>query len=373
MIYLDYAATTPIDEQVFDSYFKLLKNYFANSASIHKMGLRANEFLNAARESIAGLIEVEKEEVIFTSGATESNNLAIMGSKRNGKWEYVFSEGEHPSVYNVAKELENNGFTVHFVKLQKNGQVDYGGLEKVLNEKTRFVSVMHVSNETGAVNDIKRISNLRNKFAPKALLHVDGVQAFCKLNFSLEGLGVDFYTISAHKFHGPKGVGALYVRDFNCLKPVVFGGGQENGYRSGTENVAGIMAMAYAIDNINIAQNYDHVLKLYKQMQSVLDRDEKVHVHVYDGSPYILNAWFEGVNAETLVRALHDQGVLIGKGSACSSKKSGNRILESIGFDKDQIKSHARISFSDFNTLQEVRKAGEIILSVYNQIREKVQ
>ena len=372
MIYLDNAATTKMYEGGVDVYRKYACQSFYNPSAGYNEANEVASNLNSVRELIKDKLGV-KGDVVFTGGATESNNLAIMGSKRNGKWEYIFSEGEHPSVYNVAKELLNSGHIVHFVKLQKNGQVDYEQFASLLNDKTRLISIMHVSNETGAVNDLKIISRLRKELAPKALLHVDGVQAFCKIDFSLEGLGVDFYTISAHKFHGPKGVGALYVKNLNSLKPIVWGGGQESGYRSGTENIPGIMAMAYAIENIDTLKNFEHVSCLNKAMRDVLSKDKNVHVQTYDvSSPYILTAWFDGVNAETLVRALHDDGVLIGKGSACSTKKSGNRILESIGFDAVTIKSHVRISFSELNTLIEVENAGKIILSKYNEIREKV-
>lgn len=371
MIYLDNAATTQMFEGAVGVYAEYACQSFYNPSAGYNEANEIARKLNAVREKIKAKLNV-KGDVLFTGGATESNNLAIMGSKRNGKWEYVFSEGEHPSVYNVAKELSNNGHTVHFVKLQKNGQVDYNELANVLNEKTRLISIMHVSNETGAINDLKLISSLRKKYSPKALLHIDGVQAFCKIDCNIEGLDIDFYTISAHKFHGPKGVGALYVRNLNNLKPVVFGGGQESGYRSGTENIPGIMAMEYAINNIDVLKNFEYVGKLYTEMSLILAENQHVHIQSYNGSPYILNAWFENVNAETLVRALHDEGVLIGKGSACSTKKSGNRILESIGFGLDEIKSHIRISFSEFNDIEEVKKAGEIILSVYKNIREKV-
>ena len=371
MIYLDNASTTKMFEGGVDIYKKYACQSFYNPSAGYNEANEITKQLDKVREGIKSRLGVNGD-VVFTGGATESNNLAIMGSKRNGKWEYIFSEGEHPSVYNVAKELENSGHIVHFVKLQKNGQVDYDELKSFLNEKTRLISIMHVSNETGAINDLNMISKFRKQYAPQALLHVDGVQAFCKIDFSLAGLDVDFYTISAHKFHGPKGVGALYVKKINDLKPIVFGGGQENGYRSGTENVSGIIAMGYAIENIDIVKNVDKVSVLYKTMKDILKTDSNVHVEEYNGSPYILNAWFDGVNSETLVRALCDEGVLIGKGSACSTKKSGNRILESIGFGIEQIKSHARISFSEFNTVEEVEKAGKIILAVYNRIREKV-
>lgn len=372
MIFLDNASTTPMFEKGIDIYKEYACHFFFNPSAGYKESIEVAKKLNEVRKLILNKLNVDKGDIIFTGGATESNNLAIMGSKRNGKWEYIFSEGEHPSVYNVAVELKRQGFIVHFVSLQKNGEVDYNQLQNLLNEKTRLISVMHISNETGAINNIHEILKLRNKLAPNALLHVDGVQAFCKINISLDKLGVDFYTISAHKFHGPKGVGALYVKNINTIKSIVFGGGQENGYRSGTENVAGIMAMGYAIDTINIEENYKKVQKLKERMIEILSDNPYIHYNKIEGSPYILSVWFEDVNGETLMRALDEQGVIVGKGSACSTKKAGNRILESMGYNKDEIKSHLRLSFSETLTIEDIDMAGSIIKKVYNYIREKV-
>lgn len=371
MIYLDNASTTNMFEEGVDVYKKYACQSFFNPSAGYNQASQIAKDIDGVREQIKEKLGVDGN-VIFTGGATESNNLAIMGSKRNGKWEYVFSQGEHPSVYNVAKQLENAGFIVHYIKLQKNGQIDYEQLSKVLNDKTRLISVMHVSNETGAVTDLQKVADLRRKLSPKALLHVDGVQAFCKIDCRLTGLDVDFYTLSAHKFHGPKGVGALYVKNIASLKPIVYGGGQENSYRSGTENVGGIMAMGYAINKINVQDNLSYVQKIKNLMCEILSKDKNLVLYDYGGSPYILNVLFNGVNAETLVRSLGDEGVLIGKGSACSTKKAGNRVLESMGFDKNVIKSHVRISFSEINTVCEIEEAGNLILSVYNKIREKV-
>ena len=234
---------------------------------------------------------------------------------------------------------------------------------------------MHVSNETGAINDLEKISKLRKKLSPSALLHVDGVQAFCKINCNVDNLLIDFYTISAHKFHGPKGVGALYVRNIEKLKNIVYGGGQEKGYRSGTENVAGIMAMQDAIDNINIDKNLAHVNYLNENFKSVLKAfDSKNQISFIETkSPYILSIGFSGVNGETLMRSLEDKGVLVGIGSACSTKKSGNRILESIGLKKEEIKTHIRVSFDFSQTVKEVAEAAKIIYQTYQEIWEKVK
>jgi len=375
MIYLDNAATTSMFEKGADVYKKYACHTFFNPSANYKLAIDLSKELNEVRQNILSKMGAKSGNIIFTSGATESNNLAVMGSKRNGKWEYIFSVGEHPSVYNVAKELEAQGYVVHFVGLQKNGQVDYDQLEKLLNEKTRLISVIHVSNETGAVNDIAKINKMRNKLARNALLHVDGVQAFCKINVNVNDLGVDYYTLSAHKFHGPKGVGALYVKNINSLKPNNYGGGQEGGYRSGTENVPGIMAMNYAVLNIDVAGNYKKVLLLKQAMVQALSVEKGIHCSEYfeEESPYILSVGFDGVNGETLMRELQDKGIILGMGSACSAKKAGNRILESMGKNKNEVKSHLRISFNEFLTEQEVFEAGKIIVETYKKLWERVK
>ena len=374
MIYLDNAATTSMFEEGADVYKKYACSNFFNPSASYKKAIDITKDLNSARHNILNKLGAKTGSVVFTSGATESNNLAIMGSKRNGKWEYVFTVGEHPSVYNVAKELEQQGYVVHFVGLQKNGQVDYQKLESVLNEKTRLISVIHVSNETGAVNDVARINKLRNKLAPKALLHVDGVQAFCKIPVNLAEIGADFYTISAHKFHGPKGVGCLYVKQLNSIKPQVFGGGQEGGFRSGTENVGGIMAMDYAVQSIDVQKNYQNVSGLKQELVQKLRMTKGVNLGEFSSqeSPYIISVGFEGVNGETLMRELQDKGVIVGMGSACSAKKSGNRILESMGKSRGEVKSHLRISLNEFLTNEDVCCAADIISKVYLDLRERV-
>lgn len=372
MIYLDNAATTAMFESSVDVYKEYACNKFYNPSASYEIGLKVLHEIENAKNILLEKLGAKKGNIIFTSGATESNNLAILGSKRNGKWEYVFSLGEHPSVYNVAKELEKQGFVVHYVGLSANGEVNYEELQKVLNEKTRLISVMHASNETGAINDLKKIDMIRKKYAPNALIHADGVQAFCKLEYNLDDLGVDFYTISAHKFHGPKGVGALYVKNINSLKSIFFGGGQENGFRSGTENVAGIMSTIDAMGKIDVKEKFIEVQKLYNTMIDILSKDCNVSF-IKTNNPYVISVGFEGVNGETLMRALQNYGVIVGIGSACSTKKSGNRILESIGLNKEEVKSHIRISFDSSNSIEEIKEAGEIILKVYREIWEKVR
>ena len=371
MIYLDNAATTKMFEESAGVYKEYACTNFFNPSAGYGKAVEISKKLDEVRELLKNRLHVVKGDIIFTGGATESNNLAIRGSIRSGKWEYVFSEGEHPSVYNTAKALEQEGHIVHFVPLSKDGQVDYEQLEKVLNEKTRLISIMHVSNETGAINDLKKISFLRDKLCPKALLHVDGVQAFCKIPFSLNDLGIDLYTISAHKFHGPKGVGALYVRNKQGLKNIVFGGGQEGGYRSGTENVPGVMAMAKSCEMIDTERNFEKVKRLnslFKKTISGVDGIDFVETE----SPYIISLSFAGVNGETLMRDVQDE-VIVGMGSACSTKKAGNRILQSMGFCQDKIKSSLRVSFNAYQTEEDIEYAGEVLVKKYLDLRERVR
>lgn len=372
MIYLDNAATTSMLEKAVDVYKKYACQSFFNPSANYREGVNVAKELQQAKERLLSKLGASKGNIVYTGGATESNNLAIMGSKRNGKWEYVFSIGEHPSVYNTAKELEMQGHKVHFVGLDKNGRVDEALLKSVLSEKTRLVSFMHVSNETGAINNVQHLVGIIKDMAPNVLIHVDGVQAFCKIPVNIDQLGVDFYTVSAHKFHGPKGVGALYVKNLSTIKNIVFGGGQEGGLRSGTENVAGIMAMDYVIGQIDVASNYNHVSQLKKSVLDVFATNDAVDV-IDGGSPYIISVGFKGVNGETLMRALQDYDIIVGMGSACSAKKAGNRILESMGYSKDDVKGRIRISFNETQTVEEVSSAAETILKIYNEIWERVK
>ncbi len=379
MIYLDNGATTKMFEECMDIYKEYACDAFFNPSTNYIHGVNISKKLDEVRQNLLAKLGAKRGDIIFTGGATESNNLAIRGSLRKG-WEHVFSIGEHPSVYNVAKDIETfSDYSVKFVPLSKNGQVDYDELEKLLSPKTRLISVMHVSNETGAINDIKRVAKIRDKICPKALLHVDGVQAFCKIEFNLDDLGVDLYTISAHKFHGPKGVGALYVRNKQALKSIVFGGGQEFGLRSGTENVAGIMAMACAFNKINVKENFEKVKKFNTLFIENMNKVDGVHILKIDNSdkdssfsPYVISLSFDGVNGETLMRALEND-VVVGMGSACSAKKSGNRVLENMGMDKSRIKSSLRVSFNAYLNEEEVVSSAEIIAKRYKEVWEKVK
>lgn len=356
MIYLDNAATTKMSESAAK---KLLHHscvdFFNPSASYH-LGLENAKNIMQAKGEIKRVLNMEEDNnVVFCSCATEANNTAILSYANKRSKQMIFSMGEHPSVFNVAKNLLEKGFDVKFVGLQKNGEVDYSQLEALLQNETTFVSIMAVSNETGAVNDLARIRRMIDNLQPSAVFHSDIVQAFGKINIDFED--IDIATISAHKIYGPKGIGALCFKKNIKIRPLLLGGGQEDGLRSGTENVASIMAFCEACKEIDINKNFEHVSNLRKAFVEQL-KDVKFEING-KGSPYVLSLSFDGIRGETLMNMCQDKGVIFGLGSACSSKKVGNRVLEEM--KQKNIIGSIRISFSAYTTLEEVVLAGKIV------------
>lgn len=372
MIYLDNAGTTKMFEECLEIHKKYSCEEFFNPSALSIESLKVSKLIASAEQYFLKRLDAKEGNVLFTGCATESNNLAIKGSLRSGDWEYVFSAGEHPSVYNVAKKLEMDGRKVHIVPLNEKGQVDLAKLESVLSNKTRLISVMHVSNETGAINDLEKISKLKDKICPRAILHVDGVQGFMKIPFSMRKTSIDLYSFSAHKIHGPKGVAGLYVKNKNALKELCQGGGQQYGLRSGTENVSGIMQFQKAVEMTDVAKNFENVSNLKSTFNHILSQENGIKVLNFGGSPYIESLIFEGVKGETMLHALDENGVIVGLGSACSSKKAGNRILDEIGVSKDDIISSVRISFNAYQGETEIVKAAEIIIKTYEDIKKRV-
>ena len=372
MIFLDNAGTTRMFEECASVYSHFACQEFYNPSAVSKKSSEIHSQIESVRRVVLKNLHAFGGTVIFTGGATESNNLAIKGSVRNGDYEYVFSMEEHPSVFNVAKSLEKEGRVVMFIKLGKDGKIDLKNLEELLSVKTRLISCMLVSNETGAINDVKQIVALRNELAPNALVHIDAVQGFMKIPFSVEDLGVDMLSFSAHKFHGPKGVGGLYVRSLQLIKNIVDGGGQEYGLRSGTENVPGVMAMQTALLKIDVKENFKNVSRLKQIFNDIVATENGIKILDFHGSPYIEVLLFSGVKGETMLHALEENGVIVGLGSACSAKKAGNRILENIGYSKEEIISSCRISFNAYMNESEVKEAGKIIIETYREMLKRL-
>lgn len=372
MIYLDNAGTTKMFEECVEVHRRFSCQDFYNPSALSIESMKVEKLIAETEKFFLNKLGADEGNVLFTGCATESNNLAIKGSLRNGDWEYVFSEGEHPSVYNVAQKLLQNGYKVRFVGLDHEGKVDLKQLENCLSPKTRLISLMHVSNETGAINDLIEISKMKERICPRAILHVDGVQGFMKIPLSLRKTQIDLYSFSAHKIHGPKGVAGLYVKNKNSLKELYEGGGQQYGLRSGTENVSGIMQFRKAVELIDVDKNFKHVEELKKIFNEELSSCSGIKILNFKGSPYIENLIFENVKGETMLHALDEKGVIIGLGSACSAKKAGNRVLDKLGFSKNDIISSARISFNAYQTADEIRQASKIIIEVYKDIKQRV-
>lgn len=374
MIYLDNAATTKALPEVIKEYSKYAGELYFNPSAIYHEGVSVKACIEDARSTILKALGTNNGNIIFTSSATESNNLAIFGSYRSNFKKVIFSIEEHPSVYNVALELKNRGINVDFCPLSTNGQVDYEKLEQMLDEDVGFISIMHVSNETGAINDLKRIYDIKMRKCPKAIFHVDGVQAFSKVKVNLDYFGIDLYTISGHKIFGPKGVSALFVRNGIVLKPIMFGGGQENNIRSGTENVPAIMGLKVAVQNIgDIKSHFEYVRSLKDKFIDNLSGIACTFNTTNENSPYVLSISFKGVKGETLVHMMEQYGILISTGSACSSKKAGNRVLEALDINHNDIIGSVRVSFSRYNTMEEVDFASKTLKKCYLELIEKLR
>ena len=362
MIFFDNASTTKICEQALTTYNEYAQSFYYNPSALYLPSLNVSKDINGARQEILrALGGLSGDKFVFTSGATESNNTIIRSCARNKNAKMLFSMGEHPSVYNVALELQSAGYNVAFIKLNRQGTIDMQDLARLVDENTAFVSFMHVNNETGAINDVKAITSFI-KMKSNALVHCDGVQAFLKLNINVTDLGVDFYTISAHKFYGPKGVGGYFVKHGVSIKPMIVGGGQEANLRSGTENVPAIMGMAAAVKYMlpKINNNLQNVKDLSSYLADEVNKFG-YSLTLEHKSPYINVLSFSGVRAETLLHMLEDRGYLVGNGSACSSKHRDNRVLSAVGLDTKEIEGSIRVSFSDTNTKTEVMEFVKIL------------
>ncbi|MBQ7374267.1 MAG: cysteine desulfurase [Clostridia bacterium] len=357
MIYLDNAATTkPLFNAVKQSEKYLLCEYFNPSAK-YKQGIETKKSIENARQIILKDLP-PYFDVVFTSCGTESDNTAIFSFAKRGN--VITTSGEHSAVYECFNQLKMRGIEVRFAKVLKDGRVDKEHLLSLVDDKTTFVSIVHVNNETGGINDVNDLSTAIKRKNPSVIFHSDGVQAFGKLPFSLSE-SVDLYSVSAHKIGGLKGVGALIKKKKLTLAPYIFGGGQENGLRSGTENVFGInvFAVAYNEKQANLRNDYEYVLSLKELFLSKLDKDVIKVISSEFCSPYILSLSAEGLRGEVIMHMMEEYGVIIGTGSACSSKNPHSRILKECGYGAKTLDGAIRISFSALNTKEEVEFAVE--------------
>ncbi len=323
------------------------------------LGASIHNEINAAKQQLLKMMNADKfDNIIFTSGATEANNMVLKTFIKHKNKKALVGISEHPSVYNVAKKLLDDGYSVDFVKINKYGVIDIDDLKQKLTNDVNFVSIMHVNNETGAINPISEISSIIKSKNPKIIFHSDGVQAFGKVEVDIEDLGVDLYTISSHKIYGPKGIGALYVKKGINIDPLIIGGGQEDGLRSGTENTPAIFsfvkACELAVKNQN--SNYNIAVEKIDFIRNELQNIDKIKINSAKNytSPYIISFSIPNMRAETLLRMLEQKDIIIGNGSACSSHNRGNRILSNMGLDSSYIEGSLRVSINNNTTNSEL-------------------
>ncbi len=382
-VYLDNSATTKPYPEVVEGMVEMLVNHYGNPSSLHMKGIEAENAIKKARESIAKALDVKSGEIFFASGGTEANNMAIRGcalaNKKRGN-HLVTSTIEHPSVLNTFKFLEQEGYRVSYIGVDRYGRVNLKQLENEISDQTILVSMMYVNNEVGTIQPLQEIRNIIDSKKSKALYHVDAIQSFGKILFTPAQYGIDLLSLSAHKLHGPKGAGALYVRKGVRIHPIVFGGSQEFDMRSGTENVAGIVGFGKAAEIT--FDNFNHGVSVMDENKKYLEEKIKEtmdHVVINgrcDGqnAPHILNVSFLGIKAEVLLHALEAKGIFVSTGSACSSNKpSPSHVLAAMGIEKPRIESAVRFSFSSFNTKEDVDYCVEQLAAIIKQLRKYVR
>lgn len=357
IIYFDNAATTRVDDEV----LKIMNEYqtekYFNPSSLHAFSLAVSRDVVKAREQISTAAGCNANNLVFTSCGSEADNMILRGALKSPKGNIVTSAAEHSAVYNTSVQLKNSGYELRLAKLLPNGQVDIEDLIKLVDNETLLVSIMNVNNETGAINDVGEIARKVKKVNYNTLVMSDGVQAFGKIPVNLNDIKVDFYTFSAHKIHCTKGIGAVYAKNPNSLRPLIFGGGQEKGLRSGTENVAGIMGFGYAaqLAVANLEQNTEKFLQYKTIIKNKLSQFDGIkYICEQNCSPAILTFAVKGIKSQVLLNLLEQEGIIIGLGSACNSHNKQNRIMQAINLEKEYIEGVVRVSFSKFNTESEV-------------------
>lgn len=372
MIYLDNAATTAVYPQVVDAIKEVYEDVYFNPSSTYGGGIKVKKIIASSREFLAEELGVSSKEIYFTSCATESNNWALNQCLRSKKGNLIISAGEHACVFETAKYLKERGVDVRVARLKSDGTVNMEHLLSLIDDSTYMASVIHVSNETGAVNPIAEIAKAVREKNPSVLIHSDGVQAFMKTDCAPKRFGVDLYSVSGHKIHAPKGIGLLYASSRVNIKPLIHGGGQENGMRSGTENVGGIVALAKACEIFKERKQQYLNLNIRNLAISLLKEKLGDDVSVFspdNAGEFILAFSVSGIKAEIIQTMCFDCGVAIGRGSACASRHSGNRVLSEMGFSKREIDGALRLSFCPDTTKEDVKLGVNILCECVEKLR----
>ncbi|AAK80914.1 cysteine desulfurase [Clostridium acetobutylicum] len=359
VVYFDNSATTKPLLEVADIMKEVFYEYYGNPSSLHLFGKRAEDRLIESRKVLAATLGVSPNEIIFTSGGSESNNFLIKGFAKPGN-HIITSKIEHPSVLNTCQQLERFGVEVTYLNVDNEGKLNLKELKESIKKNTVLVSIMHVNNEIGVIQDVKKISSIIKERSTRAKFHVDAVQSYGKLKINPKEMGIDLLSVSAHKIYGPRGIGFAYVRKGLMPDPLICGGGQEFNFRSGTENLPAIAAFAYAANDISkkMKDNYKKVSDLKEYFVDKLNNIDGVRINSKVGEdylPHVLNVSLKGVRGEVFVHALEEKEIYASTGSACSSKKNHkSHVLCALGLDDGEIDGAIRFSFSPENTFEEV-------------------
>ncbi|MGI0097500.1 MAG: cysteine desulfurase family protein [Nitrosopumilaceae archaeon] len=374
MIYLDNAASTPVHEQVLHEMIPFLQDQFGNPSSIHRYGRFAQRAIQNARKQIAHLINSEPNEILLTSGGTESNNTALFGLAHAAKGNHIVTSSiEHEAILEPCKKLEKEGFEITYIPVDDSGLVNSKDIEKSITPETCLVSIMFANNEVGTIQPIQEISKICHD--KQIVFHTDAVQAVGKVKLDVKELGIDMLSISSHKINGPKGVGALYIKKGIEIIPFIFGGGQENGMRSGTENVASVVGFGKAcqLAQENMKQNILHLQNIRNNLiAKVMKEIPLVTLNGHSDQRIANNAHFTflGVNGEDLIIKLDENGIAASTGSACSVRvQKESHVLKAMGFSHDQIAGSLRLTVGISNTDSEIEKTVEILKKVVKELR----
>ena len=369
-IYLDNSATTAVHPDVVKLMSKIMLEDYGNPSSKHNKGVQAERYLNEAGETLASILKCDKKELLYTSGGTESDNMAFIGTalanKRRGN-HIITTMIEHPAILETTVFLEKNGFEITYLPVDATGRVSLEALKEALKPETILVSIMYANNEVSIVEPIAEAAAMVKEYNPEIIFHTDGVQAFGKYRIIPKRENIDLMSVSAHKLHGPKGVGFLYIKDKTKINPIIFGGGQQKGMRSGTENVPGIAGMALAAKLCY--ENFDEKIeRLYELKEYFTDKVLEIPGTVFngrrghEGTPHVISISFENVRSEVLLHALEDKGIYVSSGSACSSNKPAlSGTLKAIGVKNNLLDSTIRFSLCTENTKEEL---DEVIIAL---------
>ncbi len=382
-LYFDHSATTVCSEGVIEGMNQMFREEYGNPSSLHRKGMNAEIAVKTSRERIARTLKVDEKEIYFTSGGTESDNMAILGGARANKragLHLITTKIEHSAVLSPLSILEEEGFTVTYLNVDKMGRISLEELSQSLTKETILVSIMQVNNEIGSVQPIEEAAKLIHQFNPNIIFHVDGIQGYGKYRIFPKKMGIDLLSVSGHKIHGPKGVGFLYISEKVKIKPLLYGGGQQNNLRSGTENVPGIVGIGIAA--MEAYTQFDEKLLQMRNCRRMLiqglEQIEGIMIHgdiSDDAAPHIVSASFYPIRSEVMLHALEEYGIFVSAGSACASNKpKTSKTLSAIGANQDQLTSTIRFSMSNVTTIEEVKQLLEIVsklVPMLNQIKRR--